>query len=91
MSDPGEGLIPTQCPYCGHKLECATAFGAPEARPKAGDATLCINCAGVLQYVNAQGSVQPAEIVQFPLEVRSEIERIQQAIVVVGHTWRRRN
>lgn len=39
-----------QCPHCGAKLDRATNADGDEVQPNAGDATICLHCAGVMVY-----------------------------------------
>ncbi len=66
MSDPREGVSPTPCPRCSYYLNAATHYqtidGAamehvPDARPRAGDATVCVGCGTVLVFDQAEGGL----------------------------------
>ena len=43
------GVPKANCPNCGHGLEQVTAIGHGQ-EPKAGDVTVCINCAEILRF-----------------------------------------
>jgi hypothetical protein len=46
-------MPPSRCPYCEALLDIATAIEPDRAIPKAGDLTLCLNCAQCLIFGEA--------------------------------------
>jgi hypothetical protein len=38
------------CPACGHSLNAADSVAPPHRKPEPGDWTVCIGCAGVLEF-----------------------------------------
>lgn len=73
-------IPPTRCPHCGVLLGAATSVGG-DARPAPGDATVCSCCTRVLVLDDQLRPLRaPAGFVAHaPSEVRSVIERAQQA------------
>jgi hypothetical protein len=51
--DPREGVRPEHCPQCGHKLDAATDTLRERHRPKRGDISVCVYCAGINQWNTA--------------------------------------
>jgi len=50
MSDINHTMTPVSpCPWCGHKLDCATAL-EKGAKPRRGDITLCIQCGKLMVF-----------------------------------------
>lgn len=51
-----------RCPFCGHKLDGVTSGPGqdPDATPRPGDVTYCIQCAGVLVFEGDPLSVRKA-------------------------------
>jgi hypothetical protein len=50
MTDPLTTQLPEQaCPRCGHKLSAASSL-TEQLRPGPGDYSVCIACAGILQF-----------------------------------------
>jgi hypothetical protein len=80
------------CPYCGKAFSAATAMCEPEATPRPGDVTICVNCRGVLVF-NQALRVQvpsPDEWARFEADPEG-LAAIRQAQAAVGDgSWRQR-
>lgn len=70
------------CPYCGLKLTTATGVGVPEP----GGITLCIRCAGVMEFTADMGLRKMADA-DVPVELRVAVEFFRAAI---RQAWARR-
>lgn len=40
----------TPCPTCGYAIDAATLLNYGDARPAAGDLSLCLNCGALLVF-----------------------------------------
>ena len=47
----GKPLPIMVCPVCSYEADCATDIDGSDARPKAGDLTICIQCGEILEYL----------------------------------------
>ena len=47
---PSHEVPEVQCPHCGHNLDRATNADGEDVEPTAGDATICLHCAGVMVF-----------------------------------------
>lgn len=88
MSDPsehfdanGSPLPASACPRCGHVMDCATPmFG--DARPQAGDVTVCIRCAQLCAYEPSMTlrALTDEEFIELPLDMRTQLKRATHAV-----------
>jgi hypothetical protein len=63
--------LPTAlCPVCGHTMNAADSVAPPHRKPEEGDWTVCIGCAGVLQFDSALRFIAVP-----PLEVGRELKK----------------
>jgi len=88
--DERDGILPQECPYCGYHIDAATCVSDSHARPIAGDLTLCMRCAGLLEFNNA-GRIVPKNERDIEPEQLREIQRVQSVIRQVQHIHKRRN
>ena len=70
------------CPYCGLKLDCASGVGPPQP----GRITLCIRCAGVMEFTSDLRLRKIADA-DVPLEARVAVEFYR---VAIRQAWARR-
>lgn len=70
------------CPYCGLKLDCASGVGQPQP----GRNTLCIRCAGVMEFTSDLRLRKIADA-DVPLEARVLVEFYR---VAIRQAWARR-
>jgi len=45
-------LTSYSCPYCGTKLDACTQVEGRDHGPEEGDVSLCINCAGIMVFID---------------------------------------
>ena len=75
-------LPPSACLYCGHVMEMASnPFG--DGGPRPGDLTVCIKCAGYLQYDETLHLQMPVDLEKEPVEVLKRLEMTRYAILTV--------
>lgn len=71
-------IKPSPCPACGHVMDAATAV-FDDVTPKPGDATVCINCAALLQFADDL-SYKPANTHELPLDALEQLADVQAAV-----------
>jgi hypothetical protein len=83
MSTPHPNYVQQdECPYCGHKLDCATVATGGEVRPRPGDISVCIQCASILSYDERLKlrAVDENEMGTLDADTYLEVARVQAAI-----------
>lgn len=81
--------IPTTlCPYCGHCLSGTTMISKKHTKPKAGDLSLCIECAGVCTF-NAELGLEAFSMETLPVDHQIELMSTRIFILSKGRELRR--
>lgn len=74
----------TPCPTCGYAIDAATLLNYGDARPAAGDLSLCLNCGALLIFdgpdVNAIRRITPEEEAVLDDANRMAVDRAQAVI-----------
>lgn len=70
------------CPYCGHKFDMASDAFESE-RPKPGDASVCMYCAGILVLRADLTTRLPDQEESMILRSDPRIQKVQRAIRTV--------
>lgn len=72
----------TKCPVCSHEFDSASGVSKPEAIPKPGDLSICIECTAFLRYDDAMDMrlLTAEEIVDLDASVRGELVRARKEI-----------
>ena len=73
-----------QCPLCNHEIDAATGIDNDET-PKPGDVSICINCAGFLQYSSDMSLQELPKVVFESLdhEVQMTMKRARRVIMIM--------
>lgn len=72
------------CPICCHENDAATEPDDPNAIPKAGDVSICINCAGISTFTgNGLEARHPTddELVRFVNDPK--VRKMQAAVTIM--------
>ena len=75
--------MPTQnCPACGTRLDAASGLCEDTPRPKAGDFTVCIDCAALMTFTKSLtvALVDPGGMKKIHPDDLADIRRAQAAI-----------
>lgn len=51
MTDPRDGITPTDCPACGYRLDAAQDADG-NSRPASGDVSFCFGCGTILIFTD---------------------------------------
>lgn len=70
------------CPYCSYKVDSGFLPNDPKAIPRAGDLTLCIQCAEVSQFDEAL-EMHKFDVGNVSIEMARHISNMQYAIKAV--------
>jgi len=66
------------CPYCGEEIGGATPASGPDAKPDAGDFSVCLYCGGFLLFTRPDEvrilSLQ--EYAKLPIDIRKELREV---------------
>jgi hypothetical protein len=81
-------IEPSPCPHCQHKLDSAYSPSNPQAKPRPGDLTVCINCQEFLQFDNDLKVIKVTDELRAKIEQESpgtykELQRIRMAIKMI--------
>jgi hypothetical protein len=80
-------------PCCGYQVDAHAwaedlrGFSASTVMPKAGDMSVCLNCGGILVYLNESGDMRKAEFEEWqnlPSRDRASIRKIRRHILKRG-------
>lgn len=63
------------CPHCGAELDAATHAGPGEPQPKEGDVSVCLYCAGMLEYGPGL-ALRPLDIDTLPIQMRVKLRHV---------------
>lgn len=55
-------MFPAKCPWCGHTLDAATFPSGRTEPPRAGDLSVCMNCARALRFASVAGITVPEKL-----------------------------
>lgn len=79
IKDGYVGRVPMAfCPFCFWQLDAATNMEGPDA-PQPGDFTVCIECAGVLQY-GPDMQLLASSLLEVPMHSRLSFAKVVQTI-----------
>ncbi len=75
----GDLTHPLRCLRCGYEFEAYDYPFRPEAKPKAGDLSACLNCGNVAVFTEAMElrALTPEEAMRLPPETREEMTRLE--------------
>lgn len=62
----------SHCPYCNHGHQLASSMSNPEARPKPGDISICVECCNVLVFNDDLTTRKPT-----PLELDNALKNAE--------------
>lgn len=80
MSEPSHTRVPkSKCAVCRYEMDCASPMGDVNAKPTAGDLTVCLRCATPYQFTRAL-TLAPVALSDLPDDVRADVEQLQTAI-----------
>lgn len=62
MSDERDNIDPSnQCPLCGYTIDAASGTPGVDRRPHAGDVSLCMQCAAILEFAEGDHGLRIVE------------------------------
>lgn len=58
-ADERDGIDPdNQCPLCGYTIDAASGTPGVDRRPHAGDVSICMQCAGILEFAEGDNGLR---------------------------------
>lgn len=79
MRDIHHDIPPVRCPYCDYELDTATNADGSGAKPRAGDLTVCLSCAQVLEF---DASLAPQKVSDARMTEKGFIDPAKMALLV---------
>lgn len=70
----GTRVRKSACPVCKYEMDAATCLSHPESGPKAGDYSICIECAAVLRFGPGMELVEADKVDMAEMEYRQPRE-----------------
>ena len=76
------------CPHCNYEVDASTDIAGGRT-PRPGDISLCINCAGWMEYGEGLALILPTIsefeiLLDLPAETRAKTIKIREAIIALG-------
>ena len=79
------------CPYCGKKLDACTQADGKDHGPEEGDVSLCINCAGIMVFIDRFTVRQATDKEQRKALEDKSVQRAKQIIERMREQRRKRH